>query len=177
MSFEKTYRTRISENIKFLEKLGWTILVVSGLISCAFIFVIVSGSILPIDSSIIYFGEILSGKFYLYGLISIAFVFLSFKILGIKKHSTITLILNEDKITLLKNSERIFLEKNIIMKIALLEKGFEKDKIRIVTNNYVRSFFLEVGSELTSDLRKRYSDKFEIHNNVLQHRQYSDKYC
>ncbi|NEV95102.1 hypothetical protein G3567_13250 [Psychroflexus sp. YR1-1] len=170
MNTKKKYRTRISENIKFLDRLGLLILVVSGLISCAFIFVIVSGYILPIDSSIIYFGEIISGKFYMYGLISVGFVFISFKILGIKKHSTITLVINEENITILKKSEKILLNNDIIMRIVLLENGIEKDKIRIITNNYVRSFFLEVESELTSDLKKIYSDKFKIKENVLQHK-------
>ena len=152
-----------------MEVLKWLLLVVFGLTSIIFIFLLIVGSKLPLDSKILYFGELLSGRFYIYGFSSIIIFLLSFKILRIQKHSDCTIILKKDYIIIIKKSGTDEIKDYIILKIELLESGTNRDKIRIITNNYVRSFFLEVESDLTEDLKEKYSEKFEINNNVLQH--------
>ncbi len=76
-----------------MEILKWLLLIVFGLTSIVFIFLLIVGSKLPLDSKILYFGELLSGRFYIYGFSSIIIFLLSLKILKIQKHRGCNLIL------------------------------------------------------------------------------------
>jgi len=164
MNDTDTYKIGINES-RLYTKLVFGLIGITGMSSLIFIYSLIFGSKFPIDIKLFYYIEILTWKYYLLGIASLFATYGSIMLLGINFYKNAKLRITKDSLIISSQKRRIQINDKILLKleVSLKQKNDSSQRVVLITNNYVRRYFLKIPREVMKMLEaSRYKSKITI---------------